>query len=88
MALFGIGAAAPLLLLGLASRQSVNRARAKLLATGRLGRILLGAMLLLLGLMILSGADKLLEAFSGATNSSTSGVAFGSTSGHEKENPD
>jgi len=63
MALFGIGAATPLLALGLASRQWMNRARATLLATGRLGKILLGAMLLLLGLMILSGADKLFEAW-------------------------
>ncbi len=63
MALFGIGAAAPLLALGLVSRQSMSRARATLLATGRLGKTMLGAMLLVLGLMILSGADKLFEAW-------------------------
>ena len=63
MAMFGIGAASPMLLLGLASRAAVARVRGRLLATGRVGKLLLGAMMLLLGAMILSGTDKALEAW-------------------------
>jgi cytochrome c biogenesis protein CcdA len=63
MALFGIGAAAPLLMLGLVSRQATSRVRGKLLATGKVGKQAFGGLLLLLSVMILSGADKLFEAW-------------------------
>jgi len=61
MAMFGVGAGAPLVLLGLLSRQAMVRVRGKLLATGKLGKQVLGTAMLLLGAMILSGADKLVE---------------------------
>lgn len=63
MALFGIGAGLPLIGLGLASREAMARMRGKLLAAGRLGKQMLGGVMLLLGLLILSGADKSFEAW-------------------------
>lgn len=62
MAAFGAGAAAPLLLLGLVSREALRRWRNRLMEGGRRGKILLGVMLALLGVLILSGLDKTLEA--------------------------
>jgi len=43
MAMFGIGAGAPLVLLGTLSRQAMTRIRGKLLAGGNLGKQVLGA---------------------------------------------
>jgi cytochrome c-type biogenesis protein len=63
MALFGLGASVPLILLGAISRQAMIRARSALLAGGRLGRIALGSAMLLMAAMILSGADKRFEAW-------------------------
>ncbi|HLJ00862.1 MAG TPA: cytochrome c biogenesis protein CcdA [Bradyrhizobium sp.] len=62
MTIFGIGAGLPLVLLGLLSRASLMRVRAKLLAAGKLGKGLLGAAFLVVGVAIVSGADKRLEA--------------------------
>ena len=59
---FGVGAALPLLVLGALSRETMLRLRSSLLATGTKGKIVLGAMLAALGLLILSGLDKTLEA--------------------------
>lgn len=61
MALFGIGAGVPLILLGLLSRQAMMRFRDKLLLAGQTGNKVLGALLLLVGLMIILGWDKQLE---------------------------
>lgn len=61
MALFGIGAGVPLILLGLLSRQAMMRFRDKLLLAGQTGKKVLGALLLLVGLMIIMGWDKQLE---------------------------
>jgi cytochrome c-type biogenesis protein len=61
MALFGIGAGIPLVALGLASRQAVGRIRTRLLMTGKIGKQLLGGIMLLLGIMILTGLDKVFE---------------------------
>ncbi|MHB9117181.1 MAG: cytochrome c biogenesis CcdA family protein [Burkholderiales bacterium] len=61
MAFFGIGAGTPLVGLGLLSRQAVGRVRGKLLAAGRVGKYVLGGIMLLLGGMILSGLDKNFE---------------------------
>lgn len=61
MALFGLGAGLPLIVLGLLSREAMLRMRGKLLATGRQGRKGLGAVMLLLGVFILTGLDKQLE---------------------------
>jgi cytochrome c-type biogenesis protein len=63
MALFGVGAGAPLVALGLVSRQVMTRIRGKLLATGRVGKFLLGAIILALGALILTGADKSFESW-------------------------
>ena len=62
MAIFGIGAALPLVLFGLLSRATLMRARAGLMSAGKLGNGLLGAALAVTGVAILSGGDKRLEA--------------------------
>jgi cytochrome c biogenesis protein CcdA len=61
MAAFGLGAGLPLMLLGLASREAMMRIRGRLMSAGKLGKKILGAVMLLLGGAILSGADKLFE---------------------------
>lgn len=61
MALFGLGAGIPLILLGMLSRQAMTRFRDKLLSAGRTGKGLLGGVLLGMGLLILTGADKSFE---------------------------
>jgi cytochrome c-type biogenesis protein len=62
MLVFGVGAALPLLLLGMVSRETMMRLRGRLMATGRGAKIALGAILVALGLLILSGFDKKVEA--------------------------
>lgn len=62
MALFGLGAAAPLALLGLLSRRGLAALRHRLLSAGRVGKQWFGALLLGLGILVLSGLDKALEA--------------------------
>ena len=62
MTAFGIGAALPLLLLGLLSREALLRWRGRLLEAGRGGKMLLGVLLLAIGILIVSGLDKRLEA--------------------------
>ncbi|CAB1370453.1 cytochrome c biogenesis CcdA family protein [Denitratisoma oestradiolicum] len=63
MGLFGLGAGVPLVVLGLLSRQAMTRIRGQLLSAGRVGKQLLGGIMLLLGGLILSGADKAFEAW-------------------------
>ncbi len=63
MITFGISAALPLLILGIVSRETMMRWREKLHRSGKRGKILLGAILLAIGLLILTGADKRLETF-------------------------
>lgn len=63
MLAFGIGTAATLLVAGLVSAQALKRARPQLLASAAAGKRWLGAMLLILGIMVLSGIDKRLEAW-------------------------
>lgn len=62
MIAFGVGAAAPLIALGMLSREALMRWRERLLKAGKGGKYLLGALLLLLGVLIVSGLDKQLEA--------------------------
>jgi len=62
MAAFGIGAALPLLALGALSRNAISRLRSRLLRSGQRGRMLMGAVFVSLGILILSGLDKRLEA--------------------------
>jgi cytochrome c biogenesis protein CcdA len=63
MLLFGMGAGTPLVLVGSLSREAVGRMRGRLAAAGERGKWLLGAVLLLLGLAILTGWDKGFEAW-------------------------
>ena len=63
MALFGLGAGLPLVALGLVSRQAMMRVRGRLLAAGKLGKQAIGGLMLVLGVLILSGTDKLFEAW-------------------------
>jgi len=62
MAVFGIGAALPLVLLGLLSRATMIRVRTNLMSAGKLGKGLLGAAFIVIGVAIVSGADKRVEA--------------------------
>lgn len=62
MLMFGLGAALPLLLLGLLSREAMLRLRTRMLQTGTGLKLLLGAILVLVGLAVLTGADKAIEA--------------------------
>jgi cytochrome c biogenesis protein CcdA len=59
---FGIGAALPLVAIGAMSREMQARWRGRLLAVGSGGKRLMGAMLVGLGVLILSGLDKRVEA--------------------------
>jgi cytochrome c-type biogenesis protein len=61
MIAFGIGAAAPLIVLGLLSREVLMHWRDRLLKAGKTGKYALGALLLLLGVFIVSGLDRKLE---------------------------
>ena len=62
MAVFGIGAAVPLVVLGLLSRATLMEVRAGLMSAGKLGKGLLGAAFILIGVAIVSGMDKRIEA--------------------------
>lgn len=61
MTAFGIGAALPLLLLGLASRETMLRWRDRLLRAGQGGKAMLGGLLFAIGFLLLTGLDKRLE---------------------------
>lgn len=62
MLLFGLGAALPIIVLGMLSRQGMQKFRGKLLLLGGKGKQLLGMLMLTLGVMMLTGTDKLVEA--------------------------
>ena len=61
MALFGLGAGLPLIVLGSLSRDVMLRTRGRLLLAGQQGKRFLGAIMLVLGAFILSGLDKDVE---------------------------
>lgn len=61
MALFGLGAGVPLILLGMLSRQAMMKFRDKLFQAGKTGKKALGALLLAMGILIVTGVDKKLE---------------------------
>jgi cytochrome c biogenesis protein CcdA len=61
MVVFGLGAALPLAFLGMVSREVMLRWRDRMLAAGRALRAALGASLAALGLLILTGLDRVVE---------------------------
>jgi cytochrome c biogenesis protein CcdA len=63
MALFGLGAGLPLVILGSLSRAAMLRLRGRLLAAGQQGKKILGAVMLLLAVFILTGLDKQFESW-------------------------
>jgi cytochrome c biogenesis protein CcdA len=63
MLIFGIGAAAPLVLLGSLTRARMMKVRGRLLSVGKYGKQVFGLVMLTLGALIATGADKSLEAW-------------------------
>jgi cytochrome c biogenesis protein CcdA len=61
MAIFAIGAALPLLGLGLLSRAGMAKIRGGLNRTGRWGRMALGTAMIAAGLLVTTGIDRSLE---------------------------
>jgi cytochrome c biogenesis protein CcdA len=62
MLLFGLGASLPIVILGMLSREGMQRIRGKMANIGNTGIKILGGIMLLLGALILSGLDNHLEA--------------------------
>jgi cytochrome c-type biogenesis protein len=63
MALFGLGAGTPLVLLGALPRAGMARVSRAMSLTGKWGKLALGAAMILLAIAILTGLDKSFEAF-------------------------
>lgn len=63
MLAFGIGASMPLMALGMLSREAMVKVRGKMLSAGKVGKQALGGIMLLFGGMILTGIDKIFEAW-------------------------
>lgn len=63
MATFSVAAVVPLAAAGLATRSLFIRRRERLARLGQIGRLVMGYSLLLIGLLVLSGLDKQLEAW-------------------------
>jgi cytochrome c biogenesis protein CcdA len=61
MLAFGVGAAVPLLLIGLLSREAMQRWRARLMETGRTGKTVLGLLLVAVGVLVATDFDKRIE---------------------------
>lgn len=63
MGVFGIGAALPVVALATVGRSAMTKVRGRLLQAGKTGKMILGATMIALAAMILSGADKPIEAW-------------------------
>lgn len=63
MGVFGFGAGLPLAILGFVSRSVLNKVRGRLANVGFIGKKILGAFLLIISILILTGLDKSMEAF-------------------------
>lgn len=61
MALFGLGAALPMLLLGMLSREALMRWRDRMIDLGKGAKAALGLVLVMVGVAILTGFDKAVE---------------------------
>ena len=62
MGIFGLGAALPVVGLAYISRGAMLKMRGKLMQAGKTGKMILGAIMISLSVLILTGADKFLEA--------------------------
>ena len=62
MAAFGLGIASVLLVLAFATRSLLAKWRGRMLSAGGTGKRVLGGLLVVVGLLIVSGGDKLVEA--------------------------
>jgi cytochrome c biogenesis protein CcdA len=62
MLLFGLGASLPIVILGMLSREGMQRVRGKMANIGNTGKKILGGIMLTLGVLIISGLDKQMEA--------------------------
>ncbi len=58
---FGLGIASILLILAFATRGFITRWRAKMMQTGNRGKYVLGGILLVVGMLIITGGDHLIE---------------------------
>lgn len=58
MAFFGIGAALPVVLLAYMSRSAMMRVRGTLMQAGKTGKTVLGASMVLIALLIVTGVDR------------------------------
>lgn len=63
MLIFGVGAATPLVAIGLMSRQALAKLRGRMLAAGSIGKYLLGGFMVVIGFLILIGVEKSMEAW-------------------------
>lgn len=63
MLAFGLGAGSIMVALGYASAGVMTRLKSRMLSTGAIGRVGLGGALVVLGLLIVVGADRALEAY-------------------------
>jgi cytochrome c-type biogenesis protein len=61
MLLFGLGAASPLLAVGMLSRAAMSKARGRLLSAGQNLKAALGIAFVLIGAAIVTGADRTIE---------------------------
>lgn len=61
MLAFGIGAAVPLVAIGLLSREAMSHWRGRLLAAGSWGKQAMGVTLIAVGILIITGLDKRVE---------------------------
>jgi|CXWL01.1.fsa_nt_gi cytochrome c biogenesis protein CcdA len=61
MLTFSLGVALPLLAIGMLSREALGKWRTRILVTGQKAKQVFGAALLVIGILILTGADKSFE---------------------------
>lgn len=63
MGIFGVGAALPVVALAYVGRSAMMKMRGTLMQAGKTGKMILGIVMIALAAMILSGADKPIEAW-------------------------
>ncbi|MET3108525.1 cytochrome c-type biogenesis protein [Oxalobacteraceae bacterium GrIS 2.11] len=63
MAVFGLGAALPIVVLAYMSRSAMQKMRGRLMQAGKNGKLIFGGFMILIAALILSGLDRHLEAW-------------------------